>query len=52
MKTLLLALLAALLWVAVLARGMTAWDAEAAARDTIDNCLAAGNSPAACLNGE
>lgn len=52
MKTLLLILLTALLWVAVLDRGLAAWDTESTARNTIDNCLAAGNSPAACLQGE
>lgn len=31
---------------------LAACDAAMASRDIIDKCLAAGNSPAACLNGE
>ena len=49
MKTIILAFLAFLLWVAVLDSGMTAWDTESAARDTIDNCLYNGGTPATCI---
>lgn len=49
MKTLLLALLTLALWAAVLDRAVVALDADLAARDAMDRCLAAGGSPAGCL---
>ncbi len=49
MRTLLLALLAVLLWAAVLDRGIAAFEAEAVARDAVDRCLFAGGLPADCM---
>lgn len=49
MKTILLALLAILLWVGVEAAAFDAWDSEAAYHEAVDTCLLGGGIPADCL---
>lgn len=52
MKTLLLALLTAALWLAVIDGGLRAWDAESTAREAMDACLADGKPLADCTKGD
>lgn len=52
MKTFLLALLTFALWLAVIDGGLRAWDAESAAREAMDSCLADGHTLADCTKGE
>ena len=49
MKLAALIALTTALWLAVIDAGIDAIGDEVAARNTMDNCLAAGNSPAYCL---
>lgn len=49
MKTLLLLALTAALWLAVIDRGLAAWDYESTVREAMDSCLASGNTLAYCM---
>lgn len=49
MKTAALILLTLALWAAVLDRAAVVLGDDLAARDAMDRCLAAGGSPAGCL---